>query len=402
MRAFPSASITACILLAISSSALAEWGTTQGDASHSGFVPLNVSTTAPKLLWSTPGLLVHSQLAVGGSNVYLCTHSNGTNWVDGLYALNEQTGSINWKMTPGQSTGDPAYANGTVYLQNVLGNPSLVQGWNTQTQAQVFSAPYANQFTTYLAPVVNNGSLYAGGGYYGGVYSYNTATSATNWSNTAANYASYGGWTPAVDASHVYAIGGGGSDLMIYDKSSGALLSETGPHAEELSGSPVLTGNNGLFYITNGSGEFFDISNPASPQLKWSFPNLYEWDYPAYANGTLFVSANLNTSPILYALDAATGQTKWSLTGLRGFTNLVATNNILFAEDGSNTLAIDINTHQVDWSVPQIGNLTLSDNTLFIGSDNGNGFVTAYALPEPSSLLLLAAGALPLFYRKRR
>jgi hypothetical protein len=395
-------SIMLCAVLAGSASVQAEWDTTQGDAAHTGYVPMTVTSTPPAPLWSAPGMLVQSRLAVGGGAVFFVTHIPGTGWADSLYALNENGGAVLWKMSPASTTGDPAYSNGALYLQTV-GSQSLVRGWNVQTQAQVFSSSFSNQGNTYLAPVISNGALYSGGGYYGGqVYSYNTANSAVNWATTVSYSGSYSGWTPAVNAKYVYAMGGGGSDLLIFDRTTGALLSESGPHAESLSGSLILTGNGGLFYIQNGTGYYVDVTNPASPHVIWSMPGLYEWDLPAYANGRIYVSANLNTSPVLYALDAATGYQEWSLAGARGANNMVVTNDVLFAAEGNSTVAIDLATHNVRWSLPQVGTLAVSDNTLFIGSDSSSG-VTAYSIaaPEPSSLLLLASGVAGLLARGR-
>ena len=337
---------------------------------------------------------------MGGGNVFFVTDPSASYLVGSVVALNEQTGAVAWMMGPASQSGDPAYANGTVYLQIAAGLNQIL-GWNAQTQGQVFSATYSNQSNTYLAPVVSNGSLYAGGGYFGGqVYSYNTANSAGNWVTSVPYSGSYGGATPAVDANYVYTTGGGGSDLLIVSKSTGGLVSESGPHSESLSGSPVLTGTGGLFYIQNGTGYFVNITNPTSPAVVWSKTNLYEWDYPAYANGTIYVSANLNTSPTLYALNAATGQQEWSLAGVAGYKNLIVTDNVLFAAEGSNTVAISLLTHQVLWSVPVTGTMAVSDNELFIGSD---GTVTAYAIaaPEPATLFVAAVGMLGLVRRRR-
>jgi outer membrane protein assembly factor BamB len=312
-----------------------------------------------------------------------------------LYALDQQSGAVLWKKSPAQTTGDPAYASGAAYLQIAAG-VNQVLGWDVQTQAQVFSASYSNQFNTYLAPVISDGSLYVGGGYYGGqVYSYATSNGAVNWITTSPYIGSYGAATPAVDASHVYATGGGGSDLLVFDRATGALLSETGPHGEALSGSPVLTGSGGLFYIQNGTGYFLDVTDPTSPHIVWSRPGLSEGDYPAYANGTIYVSP----SSALYALDTATGQVKWSLTGIGSYRNLIVTDNALFAAQGSNTVAISLQTHQVLWSVPTVGAMALSDSELFIGAD---GNVTAYLVPEPSSLLMLAPWIAGVSLRRRR
>jgi outer membrane protein assembly factor BamB len=387
-------------ILAGGSSALAEWGTTQGDAAHDGYVPMTVTSAAPKLLWSTPGMLVQSNLAVGGGDVFFETKQPDKNMADSLYALNEQTGAVVWKKSPALYTGDPAYSNGTVYLQ--LSDQNAIVGWNVQTQAQVFSASYPSQDDATLAPVVVNNTLYSGGGDAGEAYAYNTATSASLWATTVPHSGSYGGESPAVDANYVYFIGGLGSDLIIANKATGALVSETGPHAESFAGSPLLTGKGGLFYVQNGTGEYLDITNPASPKVIWTMDNLSSGDAPAYANGILYVSSGWpDLTDTLYAIDPLTGQVKWSLAGATGFDNMIVTDNVLFTVEGSNTVAISLATHQVLWSVPITGTMAVSDNELFIGSA---GVVSAYliAVPEPSSLLLLATSAAALLFPNRR
>jgi outer membrane protein assembly factor BamB len=397
MRGFQAA-IMLCVIL-VGSPVRAEWGTTQGDAAHSGYVPMTVSAAPPTLLWSTPGTLIHSSLAVGGGNLYFVTHTAGTGWADNLYAVDEHSGVVNLhvKMDSNTRTGDPAYANGVVYLQSV-NTQSLVTGWNVQTQAQVFSAPYANQGNIYRAPVISNGSLYAGGGYYGGqVYSYNTADSSVNWVSSVPYGGSYSDWTPAVDANQVYAATRGGSDLVILDRTTGAFLSETGPQQETGSSSPMLTGNGGLFYVENGIGHYIDVTDPTSQHEIWSRTGLNAQIDPAYANGTIYIASSPTA---LYALDAATGLEKWSLTGVGAGQNLIVTDNVLFATQLNKTVAISLETHQALWSVPIGGVLAVSDNELFIGND---GNVAAYriAVPEPSSVLLLSIGAAGLLVHRR-
>jgi hypothetical protein len=396
MRAFRVVSIC-WILLAGGQAARAEWGTTQGDAGHTGYIPVTVSTALPNLLWSRPQTLVQSSLAVGGGDVFFVTHLAGTGWADRFYVVNERSGVVNWttQMGPNTKTGDPAYANDVVYLQSA--KPSVLRGWNVQTQAQVFSTSFVDQGSTYRAPVISNSSLYIGGGYYGGeASSFNTTTASLYWNTNVADAGSYGEATVAVDASNVYLTAG--SDLVIVDRNSGALVSKTGTHQETPSGTPMLVGNGGIFYPVDQTGYYLDGSDPASPKQLWSLSGITNGFDSAYANGTIYTEANGS----ICALNPINGQLEWSLPGGNQPGNLIVTDNVLLAGLGDNTVAISLATHQVLWSVPVVGRMALSDDELFIGSSNSVVAYAVAAVPEPASVLPMSVVAAYLLACRQR
>jgi hypothetical protein len=139
-----------------------------------------------------------------------------------MTAVDEQSGSILWSNSytfggfAGQvlSTSGPAYANGVVYYQTQnAGDVNLLRGVNAVTGAKVFATPYDAQFDTYLNPTPYAGAVYAGGGTFGGIYSYNGTTGSQNWFGYDAQFDE---WTPAVDGKYAYTFTGDGDTDPIH------------------------------------------------------------------------------------------------------------------------------------------------------------------------------------------
>ena len=65
---------------------------------------------------------------------------------------------------------------------------------------------------------------------------------------------------------------------------------------------------------------------------------------------------------------------------------MIVTNNELLASSSSATYAINLTTHQQDWSYPVGGALALSENELYIADSNGElTAISAASFPRASS-----------------
>jgi outer membrane protein assembly factor BamB len=164
----------------------------------------------------------------------------------------------------------------------------------------------------------------------------------------------------------------------------------------------VLGPNNDAFAIAGSgtAGALLDFSTQAdsthTPHITWSLTDQYIGQ-PTLANGVLYV----NDGGRLEALNELTGALLWSWTAPSGSLKgtMIATDNLLFATTSTTTYAIDLNTHLVDWSYGVSGNLALSDNMLFVAGSTGT--LSAFMVPEPSTLCLTILGSIMLVAIRR-
>lgn len=395
----------------------AEWSTYQGNAAHTGYVSGNIDTSNLSARWSSPLMTsALDNLAVGVGGVY----------VNGRYSVtdvNEQTGAILWNNVydPNQMffVTAPAYANGTVYYQSVDGSGhSLLNGVSAATGSRVFATSYSNQFAAYLSPTPYAGVIYTGGGEYGGIYAYNGTTGAQDWFGYEAQY---GGWTPAADGKYLYSYTGSGDQGTPYgqfrmiDPATGSTTYLVADNAYDSLGgnigSAVVLGPHNDAFATNVasvanpsptlSGRLIAFSTLAdathTPQILWTISDHFRGQ-ATLANGVLYANDNGN----VVALDESTGSALWSWTPPTGspIGPMIATDNVLFLSTGSTTYALDLVTHQADWSFGVSGSLALSDNMLFVAGSNGTLY--AFATPEPSFAIGFVSVGFCLLTRSRR
>ena len=414
-------SIIVAAVALIAAPARAEWSTYQGDSAHTGYVPGNINASSLSVKWSTPlSTSALGGMAVGGNGVYIKGPGLG------ITGLNEQTGAVQWTNpysfgvdhTQVFSTSAPAYANGMVYYQtDNEADVNLFHGVNAATGAQVFATPYGAQWETYLNPTPYNGTVYTGGGEFGGIYSYNATSGSQNWFGYEGQY---DGWTPAVDGKYAYSFTGTGDTVPIYGQfrminlatgSTTYLVTDTSFQWNGYTmNSAIVLGSHNDAFTTNEPGSVYPNESSAgrllsfstqadathTPHIAWVLSDHFTGQ-PTLANGVLYA----DDGGKVVALDELTGNTLWSWTPTSGTLTgpMVATDNVLFLSTTTTTYALDLATHQADWSYGISGNLAYSDGTLFVGGSNG----TLYAIstPEPSAIgfVVLAFG---LLMRTRR
>jgi len=344
------------------------WSTYQGNAAHTGFVPVVLDPADFAERWSVSplaGRSLHPVTAADG-RVFV-SESTYYSVNQTVMALNAADGSIIWQNGYGNisAVNPPAYADGTVYFQTSGWDSAFVRGLDVATGALVFRSSFADQSGRFLAPTPYAGNVYLNGGTYGGAYGFNGSTGVELWFT---GLYQDDRWTPAVDENSVYAFTGDGT-LSVIDRSTGLIEFTVSDASNSYywSGAPVL-GTNENIIVANGSMlTNFDLTNQS---IGWQLSGNYSGQ-PSVALGNIYAI----NSGALNVVDELTGTYQWaweppgggSLSG-----NMIVTMNLIFVQDNSATYAVDLNTHLTVWSYPAVGHLSMSDEgALYIATTDG-------------------------------
>jgi outer membrane protein assembly factor BamB len=364
-----------------------DWETFQGNAAHSGYVPVTLDSSrfSPRWHWTAPadtGEL--SPLVVANGLLYLTSsgqYSSGS--PPRLFALRERDSERQWQLDFTVSDiNPPAVSGGKVYASTGTGyNNAFMWSFDATTGAQLSKVSFSSQGQRYFVPTIEGGVVYANGGYFGGMYAFGFADGAQRWFR---ELPQYNEWTPAVDAKYVYAYTGGLFSAL--DKSTGTVAFTLGQANSGGGGStcvaPVI-GSSGSVVVASG-GQLVSF-NPASRAKNWTLEGPYGGN-PVSANGVIYAT---HLSPYrLEARSEATGELLWSWApagfadapffyGSSGHSSgLLVTDNLVFVSTSRRVYAIDLATHAPVWSYWEPGSLALSANgVLYVQSANSLGAV---------------------------
>lgn len=351
------------------------WPTFQGNAAHTGFVPVILDTKKFQFAWKTyigkqasPGLnYTISQVMVSGVLAYV-SRSNYV-YSNTLQAVATQDGKMIWqKQYGGIQTTPPAVIGDKVYMQaeDYGGYHSALNVYNNITGDEKFSAPLGSLWEYFLSPV-----FYAENVYFvnaNGLYSYSINLNTRNW--VAGIAAEYDRWTPAVNKNFVITYGDG--YLLVYDRASGKLLEQIkDPHysisgEETTNKAPVLVSNGIVAGIDGGFLTLFNIANhrvltsdgPAfigQPAIDSHFI------YAVQNNSLVALKHNSTLIPVWY----------WAPSNQQLLGQLIDTTNLVFVSTRFNVYAISKKTHKVVWKYPAGGKLSLGMGYLFIMQHSG-------------------------------
>lgn len=371
---------------------VAEWGTFQANAAHTGYVPAQTNPNAFSTRWQFPvatdtldSFYLPSATVTTANNQFFVAGNNA------LFARQEFDGTSVWQYSVSSlaypSTNPPAVANGVVYMAAGQQSSTYMFAFNAATGLLVFKSPMSAQWENYLAPTIGTFGIYTNAGTYGGLYAFLPSGQQAFF----ANMDQTDMWTPAVDASGVYAYTGG--VLKVLDPQTGAVThSISDPsftnYIYAINGSPVV-GAAGSVFVANyansklnggGIGNTLLKFNVNQNSIGWQIPGDYPTT-PAYNDGVLYVA---NERPVrLEARSETDGSLLWSWippqAGDTGFNSeVLLTGNLVFVSTNLATYAIDISTHRTVWSYPLAGKLALSKNgVLYI---EGGNFLTTLNL----------------------
>ena len=370
--------VTALNLSGVSALAGApDWETYQGNASHTGFVPVTLSPAAFSARWSwvVPAVAGKqpkvSSVTTNGGRLFLATGVGSlTQAPHAVYAMNEADGKQVWSHDFGTaydaSVNPPAVSNGTVYVTAGSQQSTAMYAYDAATGTQLFRSTMSSQWETYLAPTIFGTTVYSDGGSYGGMYAFNKTSGAqVFFANTLGQY---DGWTPAVDANSAYAYVGG--MLVVVDRLTGIKAAQINDPTYQWNGytnigAPVLGVAGSVTTVNGGSPASNAIVNfnTTAQTVRWNMLGAYSGN-PGYQGGTLYA---VNNNPFrLEARNEADGALLWSWTppaaDLRFISDVIVTNNLVFVGTSTMTYAIDRTSHAMVWSYPAAGPLALSAN----------------------------------------
>jgi uncharacterized protein YjdB len=348
------------------------WTTHQGNARHTGYVPVTADPTAFDSLWARSPL--------GSTSLNPVTEGDGRLFISGyayfggqtLATVNARTGAPVWSHSFGTIHGvhPPAYGNGRVYATTSGHQDANLYAFDAATGAVAFRERYGNQWSRYFAPVVVGETVYMAGGYYDGMYAFASTDGAQRWF---ANTNQYDEWTPAVDNGRVYAYTGSYSPkLQVHNAATGAeLFSIPDPgfswNGWSMDASPVLGSMNNVLVTQAGRLVSFNLQ---SRTIGWQRSSNYTGNVTV-AGGMLYVINNGQVE----ARNESDGSGVWVWippAGQRATGTIVATRNLLFVSTESHTYAIDIAARAATWSHPAGGHLAVGrDGILFIAQSDG-------------------------------
>jgi outer membrane protein assembly factor BamB len=342
------------------------WQTYQGNAAHTGFVPLRLDPANFAVRWTSaiPGAPTLNPVAAADGHVFVSSSDRN------LRALDARTGAIQWAFSSGiHAVSPPAYADGSVYMQNNSNGVSYLWSLDAATGVMRFQSSFDNLPGTYYAPTPYDGGVHIGGGGYGGTYRFDGVTGSELWF---ASLSQYDQFTPAVDDAFVYAYAG--PQLFVIDRATGAHSFSISDPSFYWNGysmylAPVLGGQDNVLAIQGSRLLSFDL---AQRTIGWQLSPGFHGQ-PAVSRGVIYA---LNGGA-LHARSEADGALLWqwrpasgSLTGA-----VVVTANLVFVASSATTFAVDLQTRQAVWQHAKGGHLALSnEGALLIVS---NGSVTA-------------------------
>lgn len=341
------------------------WSTTQGNAAHTGAInaSFNPSQFNRRFSLSLPtDQSTRGDLALDGNAAYFVTY--GTyKWV--LHAVGEDSGVESWKAIVGDSgsrLSSPAAENGKVYLTSSDSLPnfgsynfslwSLEQGTGAVTSKQTATVPRR----VATRPTIYNGSIYSG--IADGMARWNASATQSQWTAASPISQLASDWTPAVDAQYAYAYIDG--HFYVVDAASGAValkIENEGYSTSETTSDAVMLGN-GIVYarydtrlaaldLARRTVTFhLDFSEIAGP--------------PALGQNALYLLDNVYGQ--LGAYDPVSGAKLWSIKlGRIDYRTVIVSNNLAFVSGDTDTIAIDLNSHQVVWRYSMGGSLAISN-----------------------------------------
>lgn len=371
------------MLLASGNSLTGDWTTYGNGPNHSGYFPGTVGTVLNgELRWSKVlgdqfnGPSGLNPVVSGQGLVFVTTKTYYTPF---LAAIDARSGTEVWRheFAASSQIGPPTYDQGHVYVQRINGSKdSQLWSFDVATGLIDWTTPFYAQFESYMAPLVIDGSIYIGGGYYGGINRFQQSSGEYLYAYALPQIDH---WTPASSDGHTYSWLG--HSFIEHSNLTGQAVWEillfVGGSNSMPDRVPVIADHQA--FVVGGARQgnpipkLFGIDLNTHKKL-WEVEGRFVGN-PAIAQGIVFVIENkqiktfdANTGGFLGAYEAGD-----ELVGQPIITDdsvIVSSHNRTFIFDRANKYQRLI--------LPAGGDLSIANNVLYIGSSSG--IVSAYSL----------------------
>ena len=358
------------------------WTTYQGNAKHTGKVDITLATSSFKQRWSKTLALTSSTPGAAGDG-YIFFNNGGM-----LIALDARNGETLWTQPIGgdsfYSFDQPAYADGIVYVQTGGHENAFLWAFNAATGKLIFQTPLEDQWSSFYAPTIVDGTVYIGGGYYGGMYALDAKTGQQKWWQTLNQYDEF---TPAISGNYAIAYTGDYSPkLTVANRLTGNVEFEILDPEFDWGGwsmnlAPVVAGD---YVLANYQGRLVAF-NLASKTLAWVVDSNFIAQ-PVISGEQFYI----NNNGVIEQRTIATGALVSSITNSRPFIgDPLVTNNLLFVRTEQNTYAYQLDTGAQAWTLSgKSGGMLMAEGALVIFTSTGvvtmdlEGDIDADGLPD--------------------
>ena len=352
---------------------LTAWSDLAGGSAHTGYVNASFDPSRFSVRWwySLP-LPASADDRAGTLNVltdnglvYL-SHVDLGAGLSSVLALDEASGQVRWNRQFTGLISMGSLGGGDLY---VLGGDlnTILRGLNAQSGQDSISTTAPLRAPSVYGPLVIGNTAYLNFDVYNSQPATLARFNATAGGLlTTTQQANLHGKL-AADSRYVYSASSHG--LSAFDPASGATVFTLDdsdiPASSDTPGYAPVLGDHGLAYaLHDGTLVAYD---PVARKRAWKVSGHYI-EQPALGNGVLYAweaagnDASGKPSYILHAHSAATGELLWSSASMPyASKDMIVTNNLLFVSN-TQTLALDLTSHQVVWSTPFSGPMALSNH----------------------------------------
>jgi hypothetical protein len=342
------------------------WRTLGGNERHTGYNQAETGVPPLTASWSANLTSAGLQPVVVENGRVFVTSNMRFQDTNPVWALDAGSGGLLWSYNFGNvnAVGFPAVSGSRVYVpQNNQTPGTYLWAFDAGSGSVAWQAPMLSQWELYWSPIVVNDSVWTNGGYYGGLYGFNSMTGSELFLNT--GLAQYDEWSPAYGNGKVYSFVAG--VLRQHDPAAGStewsVTVNWNWQGWSMRTSTVITGTHALVI----SPPNLHAINLSTQSVQWSANATFSGT-PAVAEGRVFAISAGN----LLARDENGLGSLWSFAGDGQLTYPpVAANGFVYVASPSNVYAVNAATGQQAWTAAVGGWLSLAEGRLFVARPNG-------------------------------
>ena len=300
-------------------------------------------------------------------------------WDGTYYALDADSGEIQWEFEITSQGTSPTVADGTLYIGS---EGNRLYAINTETGEQEWKNDSFSEDLTQ--PVVSNGTVFAGN--RNGLYALDAATGEQDWF-----YRTFVNSSPAVANETVF-VGNWEPNIHAVDTTTGErqwVFRDTDFQANASNGdlplssfkSPVVASNT-LFGTVNST--LYAIETETGNQ-RWTYQSDTIFSSPTMADDSVLVGGGK-----LHAVDTETGDRQWAFepdTNISSMPSPAVDDGTVYI-GASNVYALNVETGDKLWTVELFDQLTspaTGDNSIFVGNEDGKIYAFDTTMPANSA-----------------